>query len=96
MKRFTVEQIKTKATPLLKNAGITRAAIFGSYVRGEETQESDIDIVVDFPKGTTLFDVAEIKIQLEEVLGKPVDLVGYKKIKPRLKSFILSEQVPIV
>ena len=82
--------------PILKEAGITRAAVFGSYVRGEENNDSDIDILVDYPSGISLFDVAELRYKLEDILGKPVDLVGYKTLKPRLKQQILSEQVEIL
>lgn len=91
-----IEEIKQKIIPVLKQAGITRSSLFGSYVRGEQQPESDIDLLVEFPKGLSLFDVAEIKYKLEDALGKKVDLVGYNTIKPRLKPYILSEQIPIL
>ena len=91
-----IEEIKQKAVPVLKQAGIIRSSLFGSYVRGEQRADSDIDILVDFPKGLSLFDVGEIKYKLEDALGKKVDLVGFNRIKPRLKSYILSEQVQIL
>ena len=81
---------------MLIEAGISRSAIFGSYVRGEQHKNSDIDLLVDFPDGLSLFDVAEIKYKLEDALGKKVDLVSYDRIKPRLKSYILSEQIKIL
>lgn len=91
-----IKDIKEKAVPILKKAGIKYSAIFGSYVRGEQKTNSDIDILVDFPSGLSLFDVAEIKYTLEDTLGKKIDLVDYKKIKPRLKPKILSEQIQIL
>ena len=89
-------EIKEKIEPILKDAGITKSGIFGSYVRGEANENSDVDILVDFPTGTTLFDVAKLRYKLEDALSKPVDIVGYKNIKPALKEYILSEQVPIL
>lgn len=91
-----LEEIKAKAIPVLKEAGILRSALFGSYVRGEETNQSDIDFLVDYPLGMSLFDVVELKDKLENALGKRVDLVGYKTIKPRIKDIILSEQIQIL
>ena len=92
----TIIEIKQKAAPILKESGIIRSSIFGSYVRGEQTEDSDIDLLVEYPKGLSLFDMAEIKYKLEDALGKNVDLVDFNRIKPRLKPYILSEQRPIL
>ncbi|MBI2011476.1 nucleotidyltransferase domain-containing protein [Candidatus Daviesbacteria bacterium] len=48
-----------------KEAGVTRSVLFGSYVRGEAKEDSDIDILVELPKGLSLFDVAEIKYKAD-------------------------------
>ncbi len=94
--KLNLGQIKEKVIPILIDAGVTKSSIFGSYVRGEQTEDSDVDILVDFPSGMSLFDVVELQYKLEDALGKSVDLVGYKTIKPRLKQYILSEQIPIL
>jgi len=91
-----IKEIKERVLPVLREAHVKKAALFGSYVRGEEREDSDIDILVDLPDGLSLFDVVGIKIELEDVLGKRVDLVQYDTIKPRLKQYILSEQLPIL
>lgn len=91
-----LEKIKRKVIPILKKADIKKAALFGSYARGEQSHKSDVDILVEYPPKTTLFDVTDLKFKLEDALGKSVDLVGYKTIKPRLKEFILSDQIPIL
>ena len=78
------------------DAGFTRSSILGSGVRGEQRENSDIDLLVEYPKGLSLFDVAEIKYKLEDVLGKKVDLVEYGYIKPQLRDRILSSQVQIL
>lgn len=91
-----LEQIKKKALPILKAAGVTRSSIFGSYVRGDNRKDSDIDILVDFPKGKGLFEFVGLQQKLEEVLGKKVDLGEYSSLKPRIKDSVLSQQVRII
>lgn len=91
-----LEQIKEKALPILKKANIKKASIFGSYVRGDNTSRSDIDILVDFPKGKSLFDFVGLQLDLEDALHKKVDLVTYKGLKARIKDRVLNEQVQIL
>lgn len=88
--------ITERIRPILQNSAVQRAAIFGSYARGEQTPESDVDILVEHADSATLFDVANLQEQLERALGKRVDLVGYRTIKPRLRSSILSATQPII
>jgi len=94
--KVNINQIREKAVPILKNAGVTRSAVFGSYVRGEEKENSDIDMLVDFPRGKGLFEFAGLEQELEDVLGKKVDLVEYESLHPLLKERILAEQVEIL
>jgi len=91
-----LEEIKKKALPILKEAGVTRSSIFGSYARGENKKNSDIDILVDFPRGKGLFEFIGLQQELEEVLGKKVDLGEYSTLKPRIKDQVLSQQVRII
>lgn len=94
--KMDLDQIKKKTVPILKKAGVTRSAIFGSYVRDEERKDSDIDMLVEVPRGTGLFGFVGLKHKLEDVLGKKVDLVTYNSIHPRLRDRILNEQVRIL
>lgn len=96
MRKLTLDQIKKKAVPVLQSAGIKRSSLFGSYVRGDQRNDSDIDILVEFPKGTSLFDVVDLQDKLEEVLGKKVDLGEYDTIKQRIKNNILKEAIQIL
>lgn len=84
--------IKNKIVPILKRRGVTRAAFFGSVARGEAKKNSDVDILVKLEKGKNLFDFVGLKLDLEEKLGKKVDLVSYNAIKPRLKNIILRDE----
>jgi predicted nucleotidyltransferase len=71
---------------------VKEIGIFGSYVRGEESEESDVDILVEFsePIGWEFIDLIEF---LEKILGRKVDLVTVRALKPQLKDKILKEVV---
>jgi len=91
-----IDEIKSKVIPILKRCGVKKAAIFGSVVRGKAEADSDIDILVEIESDMSLLDFVGLKIEVEEALGKKVDLVEYSTIKPLIKERILSEQVVIL
>ena len=91
-----IEEIKKKTLPILKRYGVTKAALFGSSVRGEMKEGSDIDILVEIEEDISLLDFVGLKLELEETLGRKVDVVEYCALKPILKERVLSEQVPIL
>ena len=91
-----IEQIKDKIIPVLKEADVVRSSLFGSVVRGEATETSDVDVLVELPRGKTLFDLVGLELDLKKVLGRDVDVVTYRSISPLLKDIILKEQVPIL
>lgn len=96
MKQAILQQIKRQVLPILKEAKVKRAALFGSYVRGDDTNKSDIDILVDFPRGKTLFDLVDLKMTLEKKLRRKVDVVTYEGIHPSIEDSILGNQYPIL
>ena len=91
-----IEKIKEEIIPILKQAGVTRSAIFGSYARGEEKPDSDLDILVDLPEGKSLFDLVDLKQSLEKKLNLTVDVLTYNAINPRLRDYIFSSQVSVL
>ncbi|MEI7961797.1 MAG: nucleotidyltransferase family protein [archaeon] len=91
-----VEELKKKIIPILKKNGVIKAGIFGSYVRGNSNKKSDVDLLVEFKKKPGLFDFIGIKIELEEKIGKKVDLLTYDSIYPMLRERILTEEVRII
>lgn len=91
-----LDEIKNKIIPILKEIGVNRAAIFGSFARQEQTDKSDLDILVDLPNGLSLFDVVDLELKLEEAVSRKVDLVDYAAIKPRLKPYIMQDQIQIL
>ena len=89
---MTIQNIKRKIIPILKRQGVTKAALFGSIVRGEARKKSDIDILIEFEGRKSLLDLVRLQFILEEKLGKKVDLLTYSGIHPLLKDIILKEQ----
>ena len=69
--------------------------LFGSYVRGEQKEESDLDVLVEFSEPIGFFDFIGLEGFLSEELGAKVDLVMKKTLKPRIKEKILKEAVYI-
>ena len=72
--------------------GVKRLGIFGSYVRGEERDESDIDLIVEFDEGKKSYDnFIEISFFLEELLCKKIDLLTPEAISPFMRPYIERE-----
>lgn len=94
MKRKKEDILKTLEVNrgTLKKFGVLSLALFGSFVRGEGEESSDLDFVVEFKK-KTFDDYMGLKDFLEGLFGCPVDLVIKETIKPRLREIILREAV---
>ena len=88
------ETLKRRCGYIKERFGVKEIGIFGSYVRHEQEESSDIDILVEFKDGYRTFDnYMDLKFYLEELLGIRVDLVSKDALKPRLKPYILKEIV---
>ncbi len=72
---------------------VKEIGIFGSYVRGDTSEKSDVDILVEFYEGASLFDLVDLAEFLEELLGLKVDLVTKDALNPRIKDAILNEVI---
>ena len=94
-KQKVLEKIKYSIIKILKNNKIKRAGIFGSYAKGKNKKSSDIDIIIE-PSKNIGFGFFRIQMQLEEKLGKKVDLITYNSIHPLLKEKILNEEIRII
>lgn len=90
------EDIKRRILLILKRYGVKRAGLFGSLVRGEMQRKSDVDVLIQLEKPIGLFNFVGLKLELEDKLGRKVDLVEYDAIKPLLKERILKEEVRIL
>lgn len=90
-----IQSLKKKVLPILKRNNVKKASLFGSYAKGIQKKTSDVDIIIEPPKGMGLGFIG-IKLELEEKLGKKVDLITYKSIHPYLKKSILESEVRIL
>ncbi|ORU93296.1 MAG: DNA polymerase subunit beta [Cycloclasticus sp. symbiont of Poecilosclerida sp. N] len=80
---------------LIKRFGVTRLALFGSTVRDEAKEGSDIDIIISFDGAATSKQYFGAQFLLEDTLGQPIDLVTEKALRPELKEFIESEAINV-
>jgi predicted nucleotidyltransferase len=93
----TIEEIKTILAnckeELKRRYGVIEIGIFGSYVRGEQREDSDLDVLVDFDRQLSLLDLASLKNFLTDLLGIEVDIVPKKNIYEPLRENILKEVI---
>ncbi|MDI6709849.1 MAG: nucleotidyltransferase family protein [Thermoanaerobacterales bacterium] len=84
-----LEKLRAKM-PEMKKYGVKRIGLFGSFVRGEETEKSDLDIIVEFEKKKKTFrNYMELRFLLEDLFDRRVDLVTREALKPDLRARIL-------
>lgn len=90
--------IASKRVEILRIAaryGAHNVRIFGSAARGEADEASDIDLIVEFEPVRSLLDHAGLWLELQELLGRKVDVVSERGIKPRIRERVLKEAVPL-
>ena len=72
---YTIEEIKSIVTPIAKRHQIAELYLFGSYAKVEATPDSDIDFLMDGGEIRSLFQLSVFRLDLEDALGKPIDLL---------------------
>jgi uncharacterized protein len=91
-----VDSISRLIVPVLREHGVRRASIFGSAAKGRMHSGSDIDLLVELPRGKSLLDLVALNRHLENVLGRTVDLAEFDTVHPLIRDQVLSEQVAVV
>jgi len=91
-----IRKIQAQIVPILKEAGVLRSSLFGSVARGEARLDSDVDILVELPRGKSLFDLIDLQDKLEAKLGKKVDVITYRSVHHLLRDIIFKEQIQIL
>lgn len=91
-----VKQLVNNIRVVLKSHSVKRASLFGSYVRGDNRENSDVDILVELEKGKSLLDLVRLERELSKNLRKKVDLITYKSINPHVKDYILRDTLQIL
>ncbi len=90
-----VHQHRVAIMCIAKKYGAENIRLFGSVVREEETNTSDIDFLITLRSGHTYFDLVRMRRELEEELKRPVDIVLDTAVKPMLKEEIFRTAVPV-
>lgn len=93
-RRAIVEARREEIRALVRRHHGRSAALFGSVARGEDTATSDVDFLVDFEAGSSLFDLLHLQDELAELLGCAVDVISVGGLKPR-DEHIRSEALPL-
>lgn len=88
--------IKEKTVPILKKHNAIEAYVFGSTARGENRPDSDVDILVRFNHMDSLFKFVGVKLDLEDVLGKKVDLVEMGALRSEFREGVNQDKVRII
>jgi len=86
------QEIKNYIVHFLKEKGVLKASLFGSFARGDNTESSDIDLILQLKSDKNLFDLAEIKVDLEEKFNRKVDVLTFNSVNPLIKEVILKDQ----
>ena len=89
------EIIRQHRNVLEEKYGVAVVGIFGSYVRGEQGRQSDIDLLAEILRPISLLEIVGAEIYLSEVLGRKVDLVPKRDVREELRESILKEAVNI-
>ncbi len=84
-----------KAEPLFREYNVGFAGIFGSYARGEQTEKSDLDVLVKYIKVPGFFKLIELEQRLGELFNVPVDLVTQNAVSPHILPYVLKDLRPI-
>ena len=87
--------LKKHEKELKEKYGVKEIGIFGSIVRSEAKEDSDVDILIEFEKPIGFFKFLELEEYLGNLIGRKVDLVSKKALKPHIGKYILEEVVTV-
>lgn len=90
-----IQSIRRRAVPILRRYGVSKAAVFGSFARGDQRKKSDIDLLIRARPTMSLLELIGLQYDLEDQLGRSVDVVTYRALHPRIRDRVLREQVLI-
>jgi uncharacterized protein len=91
MNKNTIKSLLVKNQKLLKDFGVIRIGLFGSYLRHQETDESDIDLLVDADENMSLLRFADLQNRLSEIFDHKIDLVSVNGISKYIKPTVMKE-----
>ncbi len=90
-----IDTLRAHRETLTERFGVASLALFGSYARGTATDSSDIDILVRFDGPATSRSYFGVQFYLEDLFGRPIDLVTDKALRPRFRPYVEREAVDV-
>ena len=93
MNNEIIAKLKADKQNLFNRFKVTKLGVFGSFARGEETPESDVDILVEFSEVPGMKDFFGAEEHLEKLLDRKIDLVRENAIRPELRESVMSEVI---
>lgn len=90
-----VQKYRTEIVMIATANHVCNVRLFGSVARGDDTEGSDLDLLVDPTSETTLMDIARLQNRLRQLLGMPVDVLTPKALPSRFRAAVLAEAVPV-
>lgn len=93
--RAELSRRRAAVLAIAEDAGASRVRLFGSVARGDDTEASDVDLLVTLAPGRTLLDLARLELSLESLLGRPVDVVTEATLRVEVREAALREAVPL-
>ena len=94
--RKVLDQLIDRIIPILHQHDVIHAAVFGSFAREQQRENSDLDILVEFGEGKSLLDLVALKLELEELLERKVDIATYNSLHPDIREAVLEEQITVI
>jgi predicted nucleotidyltransferase len=91
-----LERYKQLILPVLKRYFIKRAAIFGSFAKGNISADSDVDLLIEPEKDFTIFKMLRLEEEISELIKRKVDVVEYSALKPSIKEEVLLSAITIL
>lgn len=93
--RDRLTELRDPIVQAAQRLGARDVRVFGSVARGEERPDSDVDLLVRLEPGRTLFDLARLELELEDLLGRPVDVVTADGLREPVRTAALREAIPV-
>lgn len=91
----TIRQNRDTILQIAARHGAHDIRVFGSVARGDATESSDLDLIVRFEPGRSLFDHGGLMVDLEELLGVEVDVVSESGMRDRFRAHVIKEAIPL-
>jgi len=95
MSASILQRYRTEILALALRHGAGNVRVFGSLARGDEREDSDLDLLVTLGEGRSLLDLVGLKQDVEDLVHRPVDVVTDRALSPYIRERVLSEAIPL-